>query len=351
MGLMVLALACQTPPPAVPADGLGAIKLPQGFHIERYARVPGARSLCLDDSNTLWVSTRDKAVYAVPDENRDFKADRVVKVLDGLNCPNGVAVSGSDLFVAEIDKIRRYKRSLTPGTGKVIRELPSDNAHGWRYMRCGPDGMLYLGIGAPLNVGEVSDPYGTLARLKTDGSNFEIIARGIRNTVGFDWHPETGELYFTENGRDMISDDLPPEELNKIERVGQHFGFPWRFGKNQKDPDYGRFAPSGMTFATPVALMDAHVAPLGMRFYRGKMFPPEYRNRAFIAQHGSWNRSTPLGYRVQTVSGSSVTTFAQGWLQPDGPWGRPVDVQELADGSLAVSDDRGGQVYRISYRP
>lgn len=361
--MMALALACsQQPAESAPSAGtqtepqLSQIKLPKGFSIERYARVPGARSLCLDDQNTLWVGTRGKAVYAVPDKDRDLKADKVVKILDGLNSPNGIAAVGLDLYVAEIDKITRYPGLATnPGPvtsgGQLVKELPSDHRHGWRSMRLGPDGMLYLGIGAPLNVGEVSDPFGTVARLKTDGSGFEVIARGVRNTVGFDWHPETGVLHFTDNGRDRLSDELPPEELNRLDQPGQHFGFPYVYGNNQKDPDYGHLAPAGQKFTEPVALMDAHVAPLGMRFYRGTMFPAEYRNRPIIAQHGSWNRSTPLGYRLQTVDGAKATTFVEGWLQNGRAWGRPVDVQELSDGSLAVSDDHGGQIYRITYQP
>lgn len=355
LGLMVLALACQTTPPAAPADALARIKLPQGFHIDLYASVPGARSLCLDSANTLWVSTREHAVYALPDPNRDHQPDKVVKVLDGLNCPNGIAVRGNDLYVAETDKIRVYPglvKNPAPvsAPGRVIHELPSETSHGWRYMRLGPDGLLYVAIGAPLNVGEVSDPYGTLARLHTDGSGFEVIARGIRNTVGFDWQPGTNTLYFTENGRDLLGDEIPPDELNKWTAVGQHFGFPYVFGNNRPDPDFGRFKPSGKTFVEPVARFDAHVAALGMRFYRGKMFPEAYRGNIFVAQHGSWNRSTPLGYRVQQVDGTRVTTFAEGWLQSGRAWGRPVDVQELSDGSLVVSDDSGGKLYRITYR-
>ena len=353
LSAMILTLACQAPPPAAaPSDQLGQIKMPRGFHIERFAAVPGARSLCLDKHNTLWVGTREHDVYALPDANGDFKPDKVIKVLEGLNGPNGIAVQGDDVYVAEIDKLSKYEglaTKLAATSRTVIKELPKDGHHGWRYLRLGPDGMLYVAIGAPLNVGQVSDPFGTLARLKTDGSGFEIVARGIRNTVGFDWDPQSGALFFTENGRDLISDELPPEELNKLV-VGGHYGFPYVFGNNQKDPDFGRFAPNGVDFVKPVALMDAHVAPLGIRFYRGRMFPPEYRNQPFIAQHGSWNRSTPLGYRIQVVKGTQPTTFAEGWLQPGGPWGRPVDLQELQDGSLLVSDDRGGQIFRITYR-
>ncbi|MCE7872351.1 hypothetical protein DYH09_18500 [bacterium CPR1] len=232
----------------------------------------------------------------------------------------------------------------------LVRTLPSERHHGYRVLRFGPDGLLYVALGAPTNVGEVQDPHGTLARLRSDGQGFEILARGIRNSMGFDWHPVSGELYFTDNGRDMLGDDLPPEELNRLSRVGQHFGFPYRFGNNLKDPEWGDRAPAGLTFTPAVAFMEAHVAPLGMRFYRGSMFPAAYQNQAFIAQHGSWNRSTPLGYRVVTVQGSRATVFAHGWLQGGSVSGRPVDVQELSDGSLLVSDDHAGKVYRITYR-
>lgn len=332
----------------------GAVQLPPGFRLELYAEVPGARHLTVDERGTVWVGTMGKAVYAIPDANRDFKADRVVKVLDGLNGPNGVAVQGDDVYVAEVDRIRRYPalaRTLgVPPNPVLVRNLPPERHHGYRVLRFGPDGLLYVSLGAPTNAGEVEDPYGTLARLKSDGQGFEILARGIRNSMGFDWHPVSRELYFTDNGRDMLGDDLPPEELNRLTRVGQHFGFPYRFGNNQKDPEWGNRAPAGLTFTPAAVLMEAHVAPLGMRFYRGSMFPAAYKNQAFIAQHGSWNRSTPLGYRVVTVQGSRATVFAHGWLQGRRVSGRPVDLQELSDGSVLVSDDYAGKVYRITYR-
>lgn len=310
--------------------------------------------MTVDGRGTVWVGTMGQAVYAIPDANRDFKADRVVKVLDGLNGPNGVAVQGDDVYVAEVDRIRRYpalaRKLDAPPAPVLVRNLTSERHHGYRVLRFGPDGLLYLGMGAPTNVGEVNDPYGTLARLRTDGQGFEIVARGVRNSMGFDWHPVSGELHFTENGRDFLGDELPPEELNRLTRVGQHFGFPYRFGNNQKDPEWGDRAPAGLTFTPAAVLMEAHVAPLGMRFYRGSMFPAAYKNQAFIAQHGSWNRSTPLGYRVVTVQGSRATVFAHGWLQGRNVSGRPVDLQELSDGSMLVSDDHAGKVYRITYR-
>ena len=338
---------------------LGDIKLPPGFRIAPYADVPNARSMTLGERGTLFVGTRKREVYAVLPGETPEGTHRVITIARNLHSPNGVAFRGGALYVAEIHRILRYdgieSRLSSPPDPVVVNDsLPKDEHHGWKFIRFGPDGMLYVPVGAPCNVCERADPlYAAILRMRPDGSGLEVFASGVRNTVGFDWSPDSRELWFTDNGRDMMGDDLPPDELNRAPRKGLHFGFPYVHGKNVPDPEFGaRGAPAG--FTPPERELPAHVASLGMRFYTGKMFPPEFRGQVFIAEHGSWNRSKPIGYRVSLVRlegnrAASHEAFADGWLQGERAWGRPVDVQEMPDGSLLVSDDMGGMIYRISY--
>lgn len=350
--------------PALPRGGvhLDEITLPPGFRIQVFTdRVPGARSLALGPGGTLFVGTRGQGkVYAVRDSNRDGEADSVRTLLEGLDSPNGVAVRDGALYVAEIGRVLRYedieRRLDAPPDPVVINEsFPSEEHHGWKYMAFGPDGLLYVPVGAPCNICDRGDPFATLMRMRPDGGGLEIFARGIRNTVGFDWHPETGVLWFTDNGRDWMGDDRPPDELNRAPEPGLHFGFPFCHGLDLPDPEFA--AGSGCeAFEPPVVELGPHVAALGMTFYRGKAFPEPYRSRIFIAEHGSWNRKTPIGYRITTVTlkedrAMRYETFAEGWLQGRTAWGRPVDVLSAPDGSLLVSDDRAGAVYRITYGP
>jgi len=340
---------------------LDRIELPPGFAIDIYASdVSGARSLALSPAGTLFVGTRSKGkVYAVLDKDGDHTAETIITLARGLNMPNGVAFRDGALYVAEVNRVLRFPnieaRLTDPGPPEIINSsFPSDRTHGWKFIRFGPDGMLYVPVGAPCNICDPGDPYAAILRMRTDGSDPEIFARGIRNTVGFDWHPVTGELWFTDNGRDWLGDDLPPDELNHAPVAGQHFGYPYVHGREVVDPEYGD--RRGETKITPPALeLGAHVAPLGMRFYTGGMFPEQYRDQIFIAEHGSWNRSIPVGYRIvfvrldgNKVSGTEV--FAQGWLQGGVAWGRPVDLLVMPDGALLVSDDHAGVIYRISYR-
>ena len=339
---------------------LDKIKLQPGFKIEVYAgNVPGARSMTLSPSGILFVGTRNGEVYAVVDKNRDNKADEVITIAQGLNMPNGVAFRDNSLYVAEVSRVLRFdnieSRLKNPPRPVVVNDsFPKETHHGWKFIRFGPDGMLYVPVGAPCNVCEKEDKrYGSIMRMKPDGSGLEIFAKGIRNTVGFDWDPLTKELWFTDNGRDMLGDDIPPDELNHAPRTGMHFGFPYLHGKEITDPDYsGERNPE--EFTPPAMELGPHVASLGMRFYTGDMFPKEYRNHIFIAEHGSWNRSTPIGYRVTLVrledgKAAKYEVFAEGWLQRGKAWGRPVDVQVMPDGALLVSDDMAGAIYRISY--
>ena len=350
------------PPPLPPPEDprLTQLKLPEGFHIRVYAKgVPGARSLSLSPNGTLFVGTRSNGrVYALRDEDGDYKAERVIILASGLNRPNGVAFKDGDLYVAEISRILRYRdieaHLDNPPQPEIVNDtFPTDRSHGWKFIRFGPDGLLYVPVGAPCNICASPEPYASIGRLDPSTGDFEVVARGVRNSVGFDWHPETGEMWFTENGRDWLGDDVPPDELNRVTAAGQHFGYPYCHGTDIADPAFGAQRNCN-EFVPPVQELGPHVAALGMRFYRGNMFPAEYRNQIFIAEHGSWNRSSKIGYRLTLVrldpDGTvSYEPFAEGWLQGESNWGRPVDVLVMPDGSLLVSDDQAGLIYRISY--
>jgi glucose/arabinose dehydrogenase len=351
------------PPPADWGHGLPLenIKLPPGFRIDVFAfGLGGARSLALGARGTLFVGTRDEGkVYAVVDRDGDGRADETFTLASGLHSPNGVAFRDGALYVAEISRVLRYddveaRLSDPPRPAVVNDTFPTDEHHGWKFIRFGPDGKLYVPVGAPCNVCERDDErYASLMRMNADGTTLEVFASGVRNTVGFDWHPETAELWFTDNGRDWLGDDRPPDELNRAPEAGLHFGFPYVHGKDILDPKYGRKGIPAR-FTPPARELGPHVAALGMRFYTGGMFPAEYRGRVFIAEHGSWNRTAPIGYRVTSVKldgneAVSYEVFAEGWLQGRKAWGRPVDVLVMPDGALLVSDDRAGAVYRITY--
>jgi glucose/arabinose dehydrogenase len=337
------------------------IKLPPGFKIEVYADdVPNARSLALSPEGVLFVGTRESRVYAVLDTNKDFKADNVITIASGLNSPNGVEFRNGSLYVAEISKVWRYDNIIdnlkNPPDPVLINDgFPSDTHHGWKFIAFSPDDKLYVPVGAPCNICLRDDDkrYASIMRMNADGSNLEVYASGIRNTVGFDWHPETGVLWFTENGRDWLGDNVPPDELNRAPEPGMHFGYPYMHGDDIRDPEFGEGIDLSK-FTKPVQNLGPHVAALGMRFYTGDMFPEEYRNQIFIAEHGSWNRSKKIGYRVMLVKlegteAVSYEPFAEGWLQGESVSGRPVDLLFMPDGSMLVSDDYGGMIYRISY--
>ncbi len=339
---------------------LNKIRLPDGFEISIYASdVPGARSMALGPNGTLFVGTRVGKVYAIVDRNRNNRTDEVITVARGLRMPNGVAFRGGALYVGEVSRVLRYDnieaRLSNPPTPVVVNDtFPGDRHHGWKFIRFGPDGQLYVPVGAPCNVCERSDGhYALIMRMNPDGTGLEVFARGVRNTVGFDWHPETKTLWFTDNGRDWLGDDVPPDELNHAPRKGLHFGFPYCHGGDISDPEFGG-KHACEEFVPPAMKLGPHVAAIGMRFYTGTMFPDRYRNQIFIAEHGSWNRSTPIGYRVTLVrleENRAVTyeVFAEGWLQGNAAWGRPADVLVMPDGALLVSDDRAGVIYRIVY--
>jgi glucose/arabinose dehydrogenase len=352
-----IVLACPAFAQRLPLE---RIKLPPGFEISVFAEnVPNARSLALGKNNVLFVSTRSAGkVYAV--RYRDGRSTQVITLASGLNMPNGIALRDGALYVAEVNRVLRFDdieaRLDHPPTPAVVTErFPGDGHHGWKFIRFGPDGMLYVPVGAPCNVCDPdADRYALISRIRPDGSGYEVYARGVRNSVGFDWHPETGELWFTDNGRDMMGDDMPSDELNHAPRPGMHFGFPYCHQGDTPDPEHGGKRACA-ALAPPAAKLGPHVAALGMRFYAGSQFPAEYRHNIFIAEHGSWNRSKKIGYRIARVAVSAGKVvrhevFAEGWLQGESVWGRPVDVEVMPDGSLLVSDDYAGAVYRISYR-
>jgi glucose/arabinose dehydrogenase len=337
------------------------INLPEGFKIALYAdSVENARGMDIGTQGTLFVGTRETGkVYAIKDTNHDNKADKIYTIATGLDMPAGVAFKDGDLYVSSLSRIVRLddiENHLAdpPAPVTIYSGFPTDESHGWKYIAFGPDGKLYVPVGAPCNICNSSDSiYASITRMNHDGSGLEIYAKGIRNSVGCDWNPANGELWFTDNGRDWLGDDSPPCELNHAPQQGMHFGYPFCHGGTIPDPEFGA-GKQCADYTAPVQNLGPHVAPLGMKFYTGTMFPAEYRNQVFIAEHGSWNRSTKLGYRITLVKlngnqATSYSTFADGWEKNGEVSGRPVDIVILADGSLLVSDDEAGKIYRISY--
>ena len=350
-----------------PSISLGYLEAPAGFEVTIFAdSVKNARQMTIGDTGVLYVgSRREGKVYAIVDSNADFKADSVYTIIENLRLPNGVAYKDGSLFVAEVSKIWRFDNidetyADSPTPELVTDKLPTEGQHGWKYIAFGPDEKLYVPIGAPCNICNHEDDnpkFATLTRMNADGSQHEIVAKGIRNTVGFTWHPETGNIWFTDNGRDWMGDDIPPCELNEITENGQHFGYPYLHGSDVWDPEFGNEGKAmGTDFKHPVQELGAHVAPLGVIFYTGKMFPDVYRNRALIAEHGSWNRSEKVGYRISQVifdnngNPKSYEPFITGWLQGEEDIkGRPVSLLQLKDGSILISNDETGKIYRVTY--
>jgi len=346
---------------------LDKLTLPAGFSIELVARVPNARAMAwgavTDRGSTLFVGSMQAGrVYALSLPPAG-SADKVIvrQIASGLTMPVGVAYRDGALYVSAVGRILRFdgidSRLIDPPAPKVVRDtFPAETHHGWKYIAFGPDGYLYVPVGAPCNICEPdSNRYANIMRMRPDGSGLEVFARGVRNSVGFAWHPQTGELWFTDNGRDHLGDDLPPDELNHAPRAGMHFGFPYCHGGTLADPEFGKLRQCS-EFTPPVQQLGPHVASLGMKFYTGRQFPAKYHNQIIVAEHGSWNRSKKIGYRLTlvTLDGARAVgyeTFVEGWLQGESAWGRPVDVLNAPDGSLLVSDDYAGAIYRIRYSP
>jgi glucose/arabinose dehydrogenase len=344
------------------AAEMGDITLPRGFRIAVYAAdVPNARQMALGPPGVVFVGSLSKGnVYAVVDRDGDHRADEVHVLASGLTMPSGVAYRDGALYVAAVSRILRWRdvaRDLAhPPSPEVVTDaFPSDSHHGWKFIAFGPDGRLYVPVGAPCNVCPPPGPlHATITRLDVGGGQPEVIARGVRNSVGFDFQPGTGQLWFTENGRDRLGEDVPPDELNRLSRMGEHFGFPFCHGEGIPDPELNEGKDCAQ-FTPPARALGPHVAAIGMRFYTGTMFPEPYRGGVFIAEHGSWNRKTPIGYRVTFVRieggrATSYEPFAQGWLKGTTASGRPADVLVMPDGALLVADDKAGRIYRISYQ-
>ncbi len=340
---------------------LKLIKLPPGFRITLFGEAKGARSMAVGKrKNTVFVGSTSWYLHTLSDTDMDGVAEIVKRKSNRLQAPNGVAMLDGSLYIGlrsrvviwpgrSEDKLDRPLDPLIP----IFTGLNNSSHHGRRVIGFGPDRKLYIAVGTPCNVCMPNGNEGTILRMDPDGKNVELVARGVRNSVGFDWHPKTGELFFTDNGSDGLGDDIPADELNHVTRLGQHFGYPWFGGGDTRTPEFSDQPPKEAK--QPVVKFQAHTANLGIHFYRGGMFPPEYKHDAFVAQHGSWNRSSPVGYRIMRIRfndkglpiGKEV--FASGWLRGGDYWGRPVDIKELSDGSLLVSDDFVGAVYRISY--
>lgn len=336
---------------------LDKIKLPAGFSIDIWARVPDAQAMTAGDKGTIFVGSKSAGnVYAITENN----GKRQVRVIASkLKMPTGVAFHDGALYVSSINKILRFdniENTLDhPAPPHVITtDYPKETYHGWRYIAFGPDNWLYVSVGSPCNICETDlDRFALISRIKPDGTNYEVFAKGVRNAEGFDWHPDTQELWFTDISREWMGDNLPPDELNHAPKKGMHFGFPYCHGSEVADPRLGAKHDCNK-FTPPAVELDPHVMPKGMRFYTGNMFPVEYQRNIFIAEHGSWNRSTKIGYRIERIQldknkVAKKEIFAEGWLQNNEAWGKPVDVLITSDGAMLVSDDMAGVIYRISY--
>ncbi|MBL8474261.1 MAG: sorbosone dehydrogenase family protein [Rhodocyclaceae bacterium] len=342
------------------APPIEKLRLPPGFRIELWAEVDNARALTRGAGRTVFVGSFNagRVVALTYDEN--YRVRQQYQIARGLARPVGVAFRDGALYVSAIDRILRFDAieqhlEHPPEAQTVTDKLPSETHHGWKFIAFGPDGKLYVPVGAPCNICEPdADRYALILRMNRDGSGREVVARGVRNSVGFDWHPDSGELWFSDNGRDYLGDDAPPCEINRVARTGSHFGYPYCHGGTIADPEFGKLHACS-EFEPPAWNLGAHVAPLGLRFYRGNMFPAPYRKALLVAQHGSWNRSRKAGYSVLALrlEGNKVVAaepFVEGWLQPgEKVWGRPADLLELPDGSLLISDDTAGAIYRLSF--
>jgi glucose/arabinose dehydrogenase len=356
---LLLAVACCSSSNAADLP-LQQVNLPPGFKITVFAdQVDDARQLARGDQGTVFVGSRRAGkVYALTDADGDFVADQLYTIASGLNMPSGIAYRDGSLYVAAVDRVLRYDDienhlATPPKPVLVSAAFPTDKHHGWKFIDFGPDGMLYVPVGAPCNICD-ADGYAEIKRMQPDGSGLQTYASGVRNSVGFDWDPVTGELWFTDNGRDMLGDNTPAFELNHAPQQGMHFGFPYCHAGEVTDPEFGA-GQSCADYVAPAQKLGPHVAPLGMMFYTGTQFPEQYRNQIFIPEHGSWNRSEKIGYRIMLVTldkdrkAINYAPFASGWLQGQQNWGRPVDLMQLPDGSMLLSDDQAGVIYRISY--
>ena len=348
------------PPLPAPADKLptAQLKLPPGFNIEVYASgIANTRSLRVGDKGTVFVGTRfGNKVTAIV--KKDGKTE-IKTVAEGLYRPNGLAYHNGTLYIAELSQISKIDNienvlDNPPKPTVIYTDLPKDEAHGWKFIAIGPDNKLYVEVGQPGNNVLHDAAHGQIRRMNLDGTGAEVVAKGVRHSVGFDWNPVNKQLYFSDNGRDWLSEDVPQDELNRVTKTGEHFGAPYCYQGNILDSEFG-WGHSCSEFTAPVALTGPHSAGLGLRFYTGNMFPKEYKNAIILARHGSWNRSKKFGGDVVVIKLNkdgtvrSIEPFITGFLVDNKYIGRPVDVQQMADGSLLLSDDWNGAIYRITY--
>lgn len=347
---------------------LTKLSLPPGFHISIFAdSVKNARQMAVSKNGIVFVGSRSAGIVnAVIDADKDGHAEKVVQVAEGLTMPSGLTILNGDLYVAEVSRILKYvdieNTYQNAQASVVIDALPTETHHGWKYIDFGPDNWLYVPVGAPCNICETNDGeqydnpiYASILRFNLATGEKQWVAKGVRNSVGFDWHPQTNNLWFSDNGRDMMGDNIPPCEINEVTESGQHFGYPYFHGGTIVDPEFGEGKKSSDYVAPKLNLM-AHVAPLGIHFYSGNMFASDMQNRLLVAEHGSWNRTQKSGYRVMmaTIVNDKVVAYEpliEGWLQDDNTaWGRPTAITELADGSILIADDFANVIYRVSYQ-
>lgn len=339
------------------AAKLSDLNMPPGFQIEYFARnLEQVRAISVDESGNVYAGSKGGEVWCIA------KDGEIVELAEGLRMPVGVDYYKGDLYVSAVEKILVFRNIKQQIKKKKYQyetlpiDLPSDRWHGWKFIQIGPDGKLYVPIGVACNVCEREEPYGAIWAYDLKSFERTLIAEGVRNSVGFDWQRESGKLFFTDNGRDWMGDDLPPCEFNRVDRAGDDFGFPYVHGKNVKDPKYWDDRPKDFEYKQALYEHRAHVAPLGMEFYYGKQFPEDYKGDVFVAEHGSWNRKEKIGYRVLRLKmkGEAVEkaeVFIEGWLQAgDEVWGRPVDLEVMADGSMLLSDDFNNCIYHIKYK-
>jgi glucose/arabinose dehydrogenase len=325
------------------------LKLPTGFKIQEVIDVPGARQMTISPNGTLYVGTMDQGiVYSV-------SKGKVSKLFSNLNMPQGVLWNGNDLYIAEIQKISKVQNLETKPTLVTIKEFPDKKWHGWKTINKGPDGKLYVPVGMPCNVCEEKLPFGALHRMDFDGKNFETVATGIRNTVGYTWNPQTKELYFTEMGRDQMGDNVPPDEINVIREKNPHFGFPYVHGKDVKDPQFNAKMPKGLKITEPIYEIPAHSAPIGIAFFPKDKYPKEFHDCFLVAEHGSWNRSIKSGYQVikACLKDNKIVSyepFITGFKEGQKQIARPVHFLFLEDGSFYLSEDEPGTILLLKYK-
>ncbi|WP_298441449.1 PQQ-dependent sugar dehydrogenase [uncultured Ferrimonas sp.] len=334
-------------------------QLPPGFQLTLYVDgVANARQMAWGDDGSLYVgSRREGKIYRVVDRDQDGHPETVTVLAQDLNMPSGLASRDGALYVAAVNQILKFDLSQPKAPAQVVYDdLPSDSHHGWKFIRFGADGRLIVPVGAPCNVCEQPLPYASIYAIDLASGERELLAQGVRNSVGFDQHPVSGALYFSDNGADMMGDDLPADEINRIDHNGSHFGYPYWHGGAVADNNHPLPAALKGKLVDPIAKLPAHVAPLGVEFYRGQQFPPPWQGALLIAEHGSWNRSSKVGYRISALTfdgrgNSGYRVLVDGWLDGETPLARPVAFLPHRDGSLLISDDYKGRIYRLSYHP